>query len=304
MDKLISAIEEHKNITIFGHENPDGDCIGSQFGLKHIILNNFTDKEVRVLGQSSDYIDFLDVVDEVSDEFIEESLAIVVDTSNSIRISDQRYKLAKKTIKIDHHIVVEQYGDLNFEDSETPATAQLILRYASINNWTVPDKAAEALYTGIVTDTGRFRFKSTNSETFSLVSKLLVNGLDHYEINLKLNRDTKESIRLKGEIYNNFKTDGRVAYYIIDSNRINELGVSLETAKNQVNLLSSMEEHDIWFLIYKKDDSYKVSLRSRRVTINEIAAKYNGGGHKLACGCKLSSLDELPKLIKDLNEAK
>ncbi len=303
MNKLIAAIDEYKNIAIFGHENPDGDCIGSQFGLKHIILANFKDKVVKVLGQESDYIDFLDEVDEATDDFIEESLAIVVDTSNANRISDQRYKLAKMIIKIDHHIVVEQYGDLNYEDTAAPAASQLVLRYACNNNWTIPKIAAEALYTGIVTDTGRFRFKSTNSETFELISKLLVNGLDHYEINLKLNRDTKDSIRLKGEIYNNFKTDGRVAYYIIDTNRINELGVSLETAKNQVNLLSTMEEHDIWFLLYEKDDSYKVSLRSRRIAINEIAAKYDGGGHKLACGCKLKSLNELPKLIKDLNEA-
>ncbi len=304
MDKLITAIEEHKYISIFGHENPDGDCIGSQFGLKHIILANFTDKVVKVLGKESEYIDFLDEIDEATDDFIENSLAIVVDTSNADRISDQRFKLAKMIIKIDHHIVVEQYGDLNYEDTGAPATAQLVLRYAYANNLTVPTKAAEALYTGIVTDTGRFRFKSTNSETFSLISELLDDGLDHYEINLKLNTDTKESIRLKGEIYNNFITDGRVAYYIIDTNRINELGVSLETAKNQVNLLSSMEEHDIWFLIYEKEGAYKVSLRSRRVAINEIAVKYNGGGHKLACGCKLNSLDELPNLIKDLNEVR
>ncbi len=304
MDKLITAIESYKNITLFGHENPDGDCIGSQFGLKSLILDNFSNKDVKVVGHNSSYINFLGEVDVVTDEFIEDSLAIVVDTSNSDRISDQRFKLAQKIIKIDHHIVVEQYGDLNYEDIEAPATSQLILRYAYANNWKVSVKAAEALYTGLVTDTGRFRFNSTNSETHLLVSKIMENGFDHYEINIKLSKDTKESIRLKGEIYNNFITDGRVAYYIVDTSKLNELGVSLETAKNQVNLLSSMDEHDIWFLVYEKEGNYKVSLRSRNIAINEIATKYNGGGHKLACGCKLNSLADLPKLIKDLNEAK
>ncbi len=303
MDKLINTINEYKNITIYGHENPDGDCIGSQFGLKHLIMDNFNDKDVRVLGEASDYINFLGEIDEANDEFIKDSLAIVVDTANATRVSDKRFELAKKVIKIDHHIVVEQFGDLNYEDITSPAAAQLVLRYAFENDWTISETAAKALYTGIVTDTGRFRFESTNSETFILVSKLLENGLDHYDINLKLNRDTKDAIRLKGEIYNSFKTDGRVAYYIINPDRLEELGVGLETAKNQVNLLSSMEEHDIWFLVYQKDDKYKVSLRSRRVPINEIAAKYNGGGHKLASGCKIDSLEDLPKLIKDLNEA-
>lgn len=266
-------------------------------------MDNFNDKDVRVLGEASDYINFLGEIDEANDEFIKDSLAIVVDTANATRVSDKRFELAKKVIKIDHHIVVEQFGDLNYEDITSPAAAQLVLRYAFENDWTISETAAKALYTGIVTDTGRFRFESTNSETFILVSKLLENGLDHYDINLKLNRDTKDAIRLKGEIYNSFKTDGRVAYYIINPDRLEELGVGLETAKNQVNLLSSMEEHDIWFLVYQKDDKYKVSLRSRRVPINEIAAKYNGGGHKLASGCKIDSLEDLPKLIKDLNEA-
>ena len=102
---ILKKIKQYDTITIYGHINPDCDCYGSSIGLREIIRDNFKNKKVYALGFGPDYMfERLSRYDEVSDDVIKESLAIIVDCSEIARISEQRIKLAKEIIKIDHHI--------------------------------------------------------------------------------------------------------------------------------------------------------------------------------------------------------
>ena len=113
-ETVLQAIRDYDRIIIHRHNNPDGDALGSQIGLKHIILHNFPHKQVLTVGDGARHYGFMDdsVMDEVADEAYHGALAIILDTSAKKLISDDRYTLAEKTLRMDHHIFVEQIADI------------------------------------------------------------------------------------------------------------------------------------------------------------------------------------------------
>ena len=123
MQKILNRIKKYETIIIHGHKRPDGDCYGSQFGLKNIIQQSFPEKKVYVVGQRSAFVDFIGQMDVISDDVYKGALSIVVDTAVEDRISDERYKLGKEIIKIDHHIPVDDYGDIRWVDTSFPSCA-------------------------------------------------------------------------------------------------------------------------------------------------------------------------------------
>ena len=128
-DILIQKIKEYDKIAIFGHTRPDGDCYGSLNGLKNIILTTFPKKRVFCLTSHVESLSFLGKMDFVEDYEFEGALAIVCDTSTRERICDQRYKLCNEIIKIDHHIIIDNYGDYNIVDEDIAATSLLISKF-------------------------------------------------------------------------------------------------------------------------------------------------------------------------------
>ena len=150
IEKILTKIKQYDQIAIYGHIRPDGDCYGSQFGLADIIKESFPEKIVKVVGAVSEYVSFVGTPDIVSDEFTKEALSIVVDTATSGRVSDQRYLNGQEIIKIDHHIPVDQYGDLIWVDTNFPACSQMItyFYYKFKDQLKMSPKGATALYTG------------------------------------------------------------------------------------------------------------------------------------------------------------
>ena len=126
MKRILDKIKTYDTIIIHGHQRPDGDCYGAQFGLKDIIKTTYPNKQVYVVGETSDYVSFLGDIDTISDDVYKGALSIVVDTATSERISDKRYTLGNYIIKIDHHIPVDNYGDLRWVDTNFPSCAQMI----------------------------------------------------------------------------------------------------------------------------------------------------------------------------------
>src|SRR5690554_7654849 len=118
LNDILRKIKMYNKIIIHGHQRPDGDCYGAQFGLKDVIKTTFPKKEVYVVGETSDYVSFVGTPDIIEDSRYEGALSIVVDTATEERISDKRYKLGREIIKIDHHIPVDQYGDLIWRSEE------------------------------------------------------------------------------------------------------------------------------------------------------------------------------------------
>lgn len=299
---LLNKIKEYNTIIIHGHVRPDGDCYGSQFGLKQLIKDNFKEKQVYVVGEITSYVSFLGTPDKIEDTIYNNALCIAVDTGNADRISDQRYFNGKEKIKIDHHIPIDQYGEINIVNENIPACAQIIAQFAIDMNLTISKEAAFALYTGIVTDTGRYRHGIIPS-TFEISAKLVNHGVDVKELDNLLSVESLNSLKLKGYVLSNFVTSKEgVVYAKLPLNKIEELEVTQEEASNQVGTIGTIATCPVYCLFIENADGIRGRLRSRGPAIDLIANKYNGGGHKMACGVSFKSFDEIQPLLDDLNK--
>lgn len=305
--KIIEKIETYDYIAIYRHVNPDFDAFGSQFGLYDIIKTTYPDKNVYVCGDfSSELVKKYTVDVNCNDiDYGNEVLGIVLDTSNKERIDDENYQKCKELIKIDHHIVVDSYGDLNYEDSTASSASQLVTQLYKDNNvLKLSQDGAAALYLGIIGDTSRFLYRNTDVRTFEAASVLLKTGIDIIELYNRIYLKNARELEVNKFILNNYKFDGGVAYYVLTDEDLKRLGISRERGSDFVNILSGVIEYKIWLAITENvaDNNWRVSIRSRDFAVNEVAKKYNGGGHALASGAKLNSIDMLPELIRDLKE--
>lgn len=305
MKRILNKIKEHNTIIIHGHKRPDGDCYGAQFGLKDIITTTYPSKEVYVVGQQTDYLAFVGSVDEVSDDKFKGALSIVVDTATEDRISDSRHTLSDYVIKIDHHIPVDNYGDLRWVDTNFPSCSQMIayFAYKFRSELTYTLKGANAMYTGIVTDTGRFRFRGVSNLTHQLAGMLIEKGVDVEYIDQNLGRETLNMIKFKGHIYNAFKISPKgFVYATVTNEDIKKFNINYEQAASMVSLLGGIEEYRVWalFLEQEGNEEIRVRLRSNGPDIDKVANKYRGGGHKKAAGATLNSINELDNFIKDV----
>lgn len=293
---IIEKIREYDNIIIFGHIRPDGDCLGSQFGLKDIIKTTWPSKHVYVSGQNSAYLSFLGTTDRVPEFLYKESLGIVVDSGSTDRISDPLYKECKELIKIDHHNPVGTYGDYVWVEEEWPSTAQMIgyLYKAFENQLSITKKGAEALYTGIVTDTGGFKYRGVTKLTHNIAGMLLDKGAEVDKIDLALSITKENILALKGYVLTNLvKTDYGFIYSIITQDIIDRFEVSYEDAASMVNQMAGVEGYPVWALIIEYPTEYRVRMRSLSTgpKIHKIAEAFGGGGHDNAAGFSINNLD-------------
>ncbi|MDV3188756.1 MAG: bifunctional oligoribonuclease/PAP phosphatase NrnA [Pigeon pea little leaf phytoplasma] len=299
---ILRNINEFNVITIFGHKNPDGDCYGSQLGLKDIIQQNFPHKQVYTLGENNPIFSFLGVMDEINDDVISQSLAIVVDCGNTNVISDVRYKIAKKIIRIDHHLIGEIYGDEqnSWIDSSFSSCSEMIYTFKEINNLNLSIKGALPIYIGMVTDTGHFRFDRVNYKTLQIVSDLLRYGFDAFQIDTKITIQPINILRFKGYVCSNFIAEDGLIYIKITHDIIEQFKLKFEDINSVVNIFHNIQGYPVWlFIIENKVKNYwKISIRSIGPQINHIAHKFNGGGHFRACGMNVYNQQEIDQVIK------
>jgi phosphoesterase RecJ-like protein len=205
--EIYNKIVEYQKILIFPHARPDGDCIGTSFGLKGIISASFPDKDVRVVGEGSDFTSYIGTPEVLEDAEFKGALAISVDTANEERIGEQRYKLCDYLIKIDHHIPVNSFGDLEYVDTGRPAAALIILDlYMEFKDKLKLTKhASESLFFGILTDTGRFKYSGVNADTFRNVAELYETGLDSNKIYQYLDVRPDKLTRFRGYMLQHYK---------------------------------------------------------------------------------------------------
>lgn len=302
-DQILEKIKAYKKIIMHIHKRPDGDCYGAGFGMKNIIKETWPEKEVYLVGEKADYVSFVGQPDILEDKDFEGALSIVVDTASEDRVSDQRFKLSDFVIKIDHHIPVNDYGDLMLVDTTRPAAAQIILEFflRYQDQLKMNMDAARALYTGIVTDTGRFRFRSVNSDTFKSVAYLLDYGLDFVDVLNQLSVKSENLLKLQGYVLLNFeKTENGVAYIKMTDDLVEKFDVSLEEATSLVNELSTLEDCPVWMLFAEYEEGFvRARMRSKGPDIDKLANQYDGGGHALACGANLGTWDRTDDLLRD-----
>lgn len=296
---IIEEIKKFDKIAIFGHVRPDGDCIGSQLGLKSMIKNTYGIDCVAV-GEDSEALSFLNKMDVVDDSYFEDALGIIVDVSSYDRISDQRFKLCKKTIRIDHHPHEDDF-DIEFEDTTKIAASEIITKFLDYG-LSLDLVGANALYVGILTDSGSFRYKNVSSNTFIMASKLLDLGVVPDDICNNLFVDTYESLKLKGYVLLNFKTtnDG-FSYMCLTKEDLKRFNISYEEASFTVSLMNSLNKTITYALFIEHNDEIRIRLRSKGPRVDLLANEYGGGGHKLASGAALPSWDHLDEFISKID---
>ena len=232
------------------------------------------------------------------------SLVIVVDTANESRICGENYKLGEYIIKIDHHDDSSDYANINYVDPKTPACGAILTRLLRSWNFKFNQEIATYLYVAITTDTGRFRFRGVNEELMANAGYLISQGVEIDKLYTKLYTKDKESFKLQGYVYENFKTtESGVAYIYFSQKLMKEYNVSKDDAANLVNSLDSIKGSLIWVAFIEQDDEVeiRVRLRSRFVAINDIARNYRGGGHLQAAGATLYSKDEIELILNELD---
>ena len=304
--QVLDTIKEFDKIIIFRHFRPDGDAVGSTKGLQRILKLSFPEKEIVLQNADfCDYMAFLGEEEALKDNAdYADALGIVIDTATSARISNQKFSLCKKLIKIDHHIPVEDYGAINWVEDERCSSCELITAFydAFKEELTIDKEAATYLYAGLVTDSGRFRFRSVSGETMRLAGLLLDAGVDTDTLYAHLYMKEFDEFKFQGYVLNHIKiTENGVAYIYIDKKAMEEYGLTYEQASACVSYMDSIKNSLIWiaFIDTDKSDEIRVRLRSRFVTINELGQKYEGGGHACAAGATVHSIAQMNEQLKD-----
>ncbi len=302
---LLQAIQEFDTIIIHRHSNPDGDAIGSQVGLKHIILANFPGKTVYMAGDSPKHYGFIkgSQMDEIPDSLYGHALAIILDTSAKKLISDDRYTMAALTARMDHHIFCEKIAQIEVTDTSFESCCGLITQFAMECNLTVPSIAAQALYTGMVTDSGRFRFDSTSAQTFRLASFLMEQQFDLNEIYRNLYASDFAQTRLKAEYVLKIQfTEHHVAYIYTPLSELQARDADTFTiSRGMVSTMADIRGVDIWVNFTETENGVLCELRSSKYNINPIAVKYGGGGHAKASGATVANYDAAMQMLRDLD---
>lgn len=303
--KLIyNEIKKYKKIYIARHIGPDPDAFGSQMALKESIKLTFPEKEVYAVGASVSRFKYFGKVDKVLNYDYEDGLLIVTDTPDIKRVDIENFLMFKHVVKIDHHPMVDKFGKVEYINDKASSASELVLEVLNNTKLKMNDSIAGNLFIGIVSDTNRFLFNA-NARTFAVVTDLIKKyNLDVEHLYRLVYSKPLSEVRLMGHIASTLKVDKYgFAYVELDEDVMNSFGSDSAAASNMINDFNNINEVIIWVFVSKdKNNLYRVNIRSRGPIINEIAAKYGGGGHKYASGIRTESKEVIDNLLHDLNE--
>lgn len=306
--QILERIKAYQTIMLFRHTRVDGDCVGATRGMKALLTASFPEKNVLIVDdEHSDYLAFLGEDDApVPDETYADALAIVLDVATPDRISNQKYTLCREIIKIDHHIGVASYGDLQWVEEERSAACEMVVDFYDHcrDELTLTKEAATYLYMGMVTDSGRFRFSCVKGDTLRLAAMMLDAGVDTEWLFANLYSVEYNSLKFKAYVYENMqRTENGVAYFSISKEIRERFGLTFEQASASISYLEGIHGYLCWLaFIEAPDGAIRVRLRSRFVTINQLAERYHGGGHACASGATVYSQEEMAALVADADE--
>lgn len=293
MNEILAKIEAAPIICVFRHQSPDPDALGSQWGLVNWLKETYPSKEVYAMGwHRGQSAALFGSYETVSDDVVRKSLAIILDTANAARIDDDRYRYAYDSIKLDHHPFTDAYAMSEFIDDTAASTSELVCRLIQLKSReTLSPTTARYLYMGILTDTLRFSTSSTSASTLHCAAFLVNSTLNLSQIN----DDLFGMERIEFELSNYIRTHAMIeesglVYIKMDRFTMERLRVTPGLAKERVNELGLVRSFQIWALLIEQEEDglirYSGSLRSRHLSVNDIAHRYNGGGHRLAAAVK------------------
>lgn len=292
--KLSERIESVNSIAIAGHTRPDGDCVGSCMGLYNYLKENYPTKDVVVYledtGSGFAYINRIDEAIDIDDEEKQVDLFILLDTSDLSRIgvANKLFANAKTTICIDHHISNPGLAMENIIVPNASSAAEVL--FDLLDEDKISKETAEAIYTGIIHDSGVFKYASTSEHTMNIAGKLMSKGIDFqtiiddgfyaktYAQNQILGSALLESVRF---------FDGKCIFSVVTEREMEFFGVTNKDLGGIVEQMRLTEGVECAIFLYEVEPlTYKVSLRSKKyLDVNKVAGYFGGGGHVRAAGC-------------------
>ena len=308
MQAILNKIKEYDKIFIFRHFRPDGDAIGSTKGLARILQLTYPEKKIYLQNADfSNYLAFLGKEDELlPDEEYADALGIVLDTATQERISNKKYALCREIVKIDHHIPIQDYGVCQWVEEERSSTCEMIAYFYETfqDELKIDKEAAGYIYTGMVTDSGRFRFREVSGDTMRLAGLMLDQGIDADRIYANLYLRDFNSFKFESYAHKKMKvSENGVVSLFVSKGMKKKFNLSNEDASASVSYMEGIKNSLIWIaFIETGDGSIRVRLRSRFVTVSELAERYNGGGHACAAGATVYSKKEMKQLLAEADE--
>ena len=298
MGILTEALKESKTVVILGHVNPDGDCVGSCTGMYNYLTENFKDLEVSVyLQNTSKKFEYLKGYDRVYTEFDPEKsfdLCITLDASDVKRLGDfaPYLETAKYSLCIDHHVTNEGMANVNVVEPEASSCCEVL--YWLLDPEKISKQVAECLYTGIIHDTGVFKYSNTSRKTMEIVGHLIEFGIDFpHIIDGSFYMKSYGQAKLHGcALLNSVRMmDDRCIYTVVTQEQLKEFGCTVKATDGIVDQLRVIDGVEVVILLYETGNpsEYKVSLRTNsELDLSRIAAVFGGGGHVKAAGCTVT----------------
>ena len=323
MQELKNLLSAKQNVVITTHVNPDGDAIGSSVALLNFLIKMGHDVSVIVPNDYPDFlkwmkndeliINYSNSKNESQDKIKNASLIFCLDFNNLNRINeigDYISESKAKKVLIDHHLDPSDFYDFKIHDVKASATAELVYNFLiELDSNAVDKDISEALYTGILTDTGSFKF-SMSPKVHKIVSDLMIRGVDIGFINNKIyDSNSLDKLKLIGyalseklEVISN----GNAAYIVLSRKDLKDHNFKKGDTEGLVNYALSISNVNMAVLIIETKERIKFSFRSiGQFSVNEFAKKYfNGGGHKNAAGGSLEDKLSvaLEKFLKDISK--
>ena len=314
LENIKERIESAKSILIITHTNPDGDAMGSSLGLLSALKKIEKKASVYIPVPNKTFCflpGYSEIITEVND-VKEYDLCIALDSSDLERLGSGReyFEAIEHTIVIDHHITNQSFGDITYLNAVASSTCENMIVVLAAMNIAINKEIAESLYTGILTDTGAFRY-NTQPETYEFVAMLLETGVETGKIYRKLfDLTTLNKTKLLARALDRLEVleDGKVAFSYITNEDLIELNLAESDSEGIVNYGRNIDGTEVSIFIKEQDGKYKVSLRANEyVDVSVVASKFAGGGHVRAAGfesvmtmeqIKMSILEEIRKQLK------
>lgn len=317
LEEIAEFLHKEDNFLVVSHVKPDGDATGSALGMTRLLRDNGKKADVLFADDIPDKFKNIAAVDYLrSTEQWENGVycnLLVLDCARRLRLNSP-HKIEDfkgNVINIDHHIDNDVNGNLNVVLKEASACSSICADLACIleknYKWHVSGRTAEMFYLGIVTDTGGFRFSNTNKDTFKSASYLLECGADSEAVinavffTKKQNQQQFEADMILNHIHRDF--DGKYVWAYLPQEMFDKYNFDMKDGEGVIEFLREIEGGVIAVLIYPKDDTFKVSLRSKdsRYPVGPVARSLNGGGHEMASGITARNIskDELIEALKE-----
>ena len=303
LDSIINEINNAKTLVILTHMNPDGDAIGSSLALYCSLLKLKKDVDVIVPEHSSIY-NFLPRINDLKKEPTKEQydIAIALDCGDIKRLNgfSESFENAKCKISIDHHEINTMFADYNFANPASPACAQILITVIEALGVEIDNEIGTCLLTGILTDTGGFKYPATSAETFEFTAELLRKGVKVSDIYKRvLQTISKKSFELRKVAINRLELleNGKIAFTYITNKDMETVEAEEGDHEGIVDIGRDIEGVEVSiFLKETEDGTYKISLRSNEyVNVADIALLFNGGGHIRAAGGSITGTIEQSK---------